>query len=73
MTADAIATVLSKQGPLALTIVILAVMLFALGGAFLAFVKWSSQNTVPITIYQLVVDGISKEMAEVRLELRGRP
>lgn len=69
MTADAIAAILAKQGPLALTVVILAMMLFAVGGAFIAFVKWSSQNTVPVGVYDRACDCIEAKLDALRLDV----
>jgi hypothetical protein len=67
MPAETIASILEKNGPLALTIVILAVMLFALGAAFIAFVKWSSENTVPVTVYNGLRDCVEAKLDAVHL------
>ena len=62
MTADAIGAALVKFGPTGLVIVILSVMLFALGGAFLAFVKWVVENTVSKKVYDTLVESIDKKI-----------
>lgn len=72
VSAEAAAAILRTQGPMALALVAVILLLFAMFGAFVAYIRWSQSNTVPIAVHTLVCDNygeLAKEINNLRLEV----
>jgi hypothetical protein len=65
MTPDQANNIYQSGGPLALAFIAVVLLLFGAMGVIVALVKWQSQNTVPISIYNSACDGFKELSASV--------
>ena len=56
MTPDQAANIYQSAGPIGLALIVLSLLVFALIGGLLSYVKWTAENMVPRSLVDKVLD-----------------